>query len=195
MKKLMLLALSMAVSGIVYAHGGGMFNRQYQGNEESWKEMNEIHDVMHSTEIQSSLSDKGVLFELTSSSDSALESIKKRFVDEQEKLEAYFEGVQVTVSSLDNGVKVTLESNDQNTVAKLQRYERSLIFQYLHNIAFEGENGYYGCGRGLRTGMMHGYNNQNGSGPGFMHGFMGHHSYGPGMMFQDDSKVRKSSEK
>ncbi len=120
MKKLMLVALSMVMSSMVFAHGGDVSNPQSQDNNGFWQGMNEIHDMMHNTSISEKQSDNGLTFEITASSDSTVGSIKKRFIDDQVKLQTFLKDVDVTVHSLDNGVEVILESNDENTVKRMR---------------------------------------------------------------------------
>lgn len=196
MKKLMVLALSMVMSAAVFAHDGDLSDRQNQENRGYWQEMNEIHDVMHNTSISEKRSDNGITFEITANSDSSITSVKKRFVDEKAKLEAYLKGVNVTVNALDSGVEVILESNDEEIAKKLTAYGRSIIYQYLHN-GYAGTNGHMGYHRGgYGDRMMRDWGNQNGMNPGMMYeddsdsqsepgsyrGYDNHMGYGSGMM-------------
>lgn len=163
MKKLMTLALSMVVSSMLFAHSGNRFNRNNQDSDKFWQGMNSIHDVMHNTLIAEKQTDNGVTFEITANLDSTIESIKKRFVDDQTKLEAYFKDVDVTVKSLDKGFEVILESNNANTVKNLQTTGKSSIYRYLHSgiEEFHGSRGYH---HGYGFGMMHSRGYRNGSG-------------------------------
>ncbi len=169
MKKLMLLALSMAMSGVVLAHGGELSDRQNRENSDLWQGMQEIHDVMHDTSISTKRSENGISFQITANSDSSIKSINKRFVDEQAKLETYLKDVTVTVHSLDNGVEIVLESTDKKIVNQLNASGRSLIYEYLHE-GTDRLSGFMGHHRGgYGPGMMHGWSNQNGMGPGMMY--------------------------
>ena len=197
MKKLMLMALSMALSGVVFAHGGGLSDRQNQENSDLWQGMQEIHDVMHNTSISTKPSENGITFEITANSDSTIKSINKRFVDEQTKLETYLKGVSVTVHSLDNGVEVVLESSDKKIVDKLNVSGRNIVYEYLHEgtAGFSAFRGHHRGGYG--PGMMHGWSNRNGMGPGMMYDNgstpskeRGNYQMGPGMMYENGSTPR-----
>ena len=189
MKKLMLVALSMVMSSMVFAHGGDLPNRQNQDNKRFWQDMNGTHDVMHNTAISEKQLENGISFEITAVSDSSLQSIRKKFIDEQAKLETYLENIDVTVHALDKGVEVILESENKDLVKKLNASGRNIVYRYLHlgNGRFHGQ-----MGGGYGPGMMHGWGSQNGMGPSMMyenghynqnnsdsHDHMG---YGPGMM-------------
>jgi len=180
MKKLMFVALSMVVSSMVFAHGGDFQNRQNPDNTGFWDEMNDTHNVMHNTSISEKRSENGITFEVTSKSDATIESIKKRFVDDQTQMESYFKEVDVTVNTLDRGFEITLESNNKKTVAKLQSNGKNMIYRYLHS-----RNGRFGSHMG---------NHHGGHGSGMMHGWGNQNEMGPGMMFWDRDGSQNDSE-
>jgi hypothetical protein len=185
MKKLMLVALSVAMSTMLYAHGG---NTTFNSNDryaDARQEMDEIHEVMHNTSIKGENTENGIVFEITSDSEAALTKINMSFVDEREKLDAFFKDVSIQIESLDNGVKLRLESDDDRLVSRLQAYGSRSVYQYLHSsFVMEGfgrsYHGYgpgmmfgHGGGRGFMNSPCHrsGFQSENGTSirPGYMH--------------------------
>ncbi len=184
MKKLMLLALSMAMSGMIFAHGGSDTYHQNNGDSEFWKEMNEIHDVIHNTSIVEKRTENGLSFEITANSESTVESIKKQFVEDQEKLESYLKNVEVNVTALDSGVEISLKSEDETLLKRLQSYGKNLIFHYLHDSVLQGKEGFYG-----HMGLHH-----QGYGPGMMYDYDKNMGFGPGMMYEEKNGERYAPE-
>ncbi len=169
MKKLMLVGLAIVVSATLYAHGGGGVFNSDERYADSRKAMDEMHEVMHNTSVISENSDKGVVFEITSTSDSASNNINKSFVEEQSKLEDFFQGVNVDVEAMDNGIRLILESDDESLVRRLQKLGSHSVYQYLHT-GFE--IGRFGRGYQVHgPGMMFGYGKGRGYGHGPCHGY------------------------
>lgn len=166
MKKLMLLAFSMVISSMVFAHGG--YYRQ--GQETDFRQdMNVTHDIMHNTSIMETIVDKGLAFEITADSESAKTSIMTRFVDEQTRLKAFFEGVDVNVEAVEKGAIITLTSDNEDTQKRLKESGKDLIYQYAYAgfARFRGSRGYHCGGYGAGSGWHDGYHR----GPGMMHGY------------------------
>jgi hypothetical protein len=172
MKKLMLLALSMTVSTMVFAHGG--YYQQRQGGDFQ-QDMNVTHDIMHNTSIKEIIIDKGLAFEVTGDSESIRASIKKRFVDEQSRLKAFFEGVDVSVESVESGARITFTSEDESTRNRLKESSKDLIYRYVHEESrgFRGARGYHCSGYGNSPGWRDGHHR----GPGMMGGPGYHHRW------------------
>lgn len=169
MKKLLLMVLMVALSSTLYAQRGYGPNRSFDPNSEFGKSMQEIQDLMHNSSLTGDKTANGVFFEITATSASTVDAIKKRFVTEQDRLEAFFKNVEVSVSELDNGVKVNLESNDEQTVARLQEYGPTSIYRFIHSSVFADQSDWESAWPMGNRGSCCG----NGRG------------YGPGMMFQD----------
>lgn len=164
MKKLLVFAIAIIFPTAVFAHGGYRSQDSDGWNDDRWRAMNDMREIMHNTVLNGEKTEKGVVFEITANSDRALESLEKAFVEDRKQLEAFFKGVSVSVDSLENSVKLNLESENDDTVKRLQAYGPQPIYRYLHasfDIASYGM-GYHGRG----SGMMHGY----GRGHGYMHG-------------------------
>ncbi|NQU64914.1 MAG: hypothetical protein HQ517_11640 [SAR324 cluster bacterium] len=196
MKTIMFLALSMVMSAVTFAHNGGPADSQNDENYRGWQSMSETHNVMHNTSISAKRTDNGITFIITADSDSSLESINKKFVDEQVNLETYLKDIDVTVHSLVNGVEIVLESSDKAVVSRLNADGSNLIYQYLHNqtTGFSASMGTrpseYGLGRthewGTQGEMGPGAGYKNGFGHGRMHGWGARNEMGPGMMYQNN---------
>lgn len=189
MKKLMLVALSMVISSMVFAQSGRFSNDTYGSNPMGWQQMNDVHNIMHNSSITQQLKDQGISVQIVANEEASIESIKKRFIDDKAKLEAYFGEVSIAVSSLDNGVQVILESSDPQKVKDLQRYGNRELVRFLHG-DFAGMHrgrGYHHGGSG--AGMMHGGGFWSGNGErkwdghmGYRNGMMNNNGYRNGMM-------------
>lgn len=160
MKKMMLIALSMVVTTMAFAHGGYY---QQRSDGDYRQDMTVTHDIMHNTSIKETKTEMGMTFEITAESESVKESVDKRFVEEQDRLKEFFEGVEVSVESIENGVNIRLTSDDERTQIRLKEAGLNLIYQYIH-AGFGGGRGYH-C-NGNRSGWRGGYQR----GPGMMGG-------------------------
>ena len=191
MKRLLLIAVSLVISGVAFAHGPGQGN--FNGdNDKYWQQMDQWHDVMHGISVDSKNITDGVVLKITTDSDEVLNTLKTDLKINKEGLKSFFEGVEVALNDTEKGFDINLTSKDSQTVSRLQNWKNGLLFQYMRsqvNGQFDSRMGYSGhmggcdgSGRGYGSGMMGGSYNQSGYGPGMMNGNDGRSGYRNGMI-------------
>lgn len=194
MKRLLILAVSLVISSLVFAHGPGQGG--FSGdNDKYWKQMDKWHNVMHGISVDAENVEDGVILKVKTDSDEVLNTLKTELKFNKEGLVQYFKGVDVDLKDIEKGIEINLISKDSQTVSRLQNWKRGLLFQYMRsqvNGQFNGGMGYGGhmggcggSGRGYGPGMMGGSYNNSGYGPGMMHGSYGRSDYRNDMMGDD----------
>lgn len=144
MKALILLALSMALSGLVYAHGGSTPDCMGNPNDSFSAEMNEIHRIMHNATVSQKTEENSVVFEITADHDETIAAIKKRIDRKSREVAPMFQDIEITTSPLTNGVEIAFISTDEQTTAQLKAAGIHLLYQYLHLGITNHLQGYHG---------------------------------------------------
>lgn len=181
MKKLILIAASLLVTGGVFALIAASNATADAGHEEGsassstssfWEHMSEMRDIMHNALVKSEPLSNGVRIEVTGTQPELIASIQEEFASDRHEVKAPFPNTEVATEVLENGVALAFTSTDGATVDRIQAQGSGLFYAMLRDNMHELMAG-QGMGGG-RFGGMHGQ--------GWMGGGMmgGGGQYGPG---------------
>lgn len=172
MKKLVLIAASLLVAGVIFGHGNN-WSQKNNGNQTSqneiWQKMNAWRQVMHDTKVEAIETDSGVRLVVTPGSKEALKILSGDFGISEPSLTSYFKPVAVTLETKEDSLIIDFSSKDSQLTQRLKKASSGLFYEFLQQnmYALMQSNG-----SGMWGGqhMMGGFGGQRGYGPGMMNG-------------------------
>jgi hypothetical protein len=185
MKKIILLAVALLMTGTIFGHGNGWSKNnknESENNNQYWQQMNTWRQVMHDTKVEAKNTDKGVNLQVVLPSDEAQKTLTNDFQFSQENLATYFESVEVSLDNLENGWVINFSSSEDRLIKKLQNSGSGLWYEFLQQKMYSIMGSNKGNGFMGEQHMMGNYNGHMGYGPGKMQGgYQGYPGGGSGM--------------
>jgi|APSaa5957512622_1039677.scaffolds.fasta_scaffold212496_1 uncharacterized protein YdeI (BOF family) len=122
MKKIILIAASLLITSITFAHGNGWSknNNNSEKHNQYWQQMNTRHQLMHNTKVEVKNTESGVNLGIILPSDIAQGNITSDFQLSQENLAVYFKSVEVSLETQEKGWIISFSSSEDSLIKKLQ---------------------------------------------------------------------------